>query len=144
MAIAIKDVGTLQAKYLSRGQGAVNDYKAGINAPKASQSGQAIAAAPRWQQAVQDPNALKRYTTNLQKSGDQGWAAGALGKGANNYPAGIQRGAPKWANNVSPYLQVISGLTLSPKGIRGSQANYQRVADVGNALHAKKVSMAGG
>lgn len=144
MAIAIKDVGTLQAKYLARGSGAVNDYKAGINAPKASQSASAIAAAPRWQQAVADPNALKRFTTNLQKAGDTGWAQGALTKGANNYPSGISRGAPKWGANVAPYLQVISGLTLSPKGIRGSSANIQRVADVANALHAKKVSMAGG
>jgi hypothetical protein len=144
MAIAIKDVGTLQAKYLSRGQGAVNDYKAGINTPKKSQSAEAIAAAPRWQQAVADPNAQKRYVAHLQKSGDAGWQAGALTKGANNYPSGIQRGAPKWGTNVQPFLATISGLTLSPKGIRGSSANIQRVADVANALHAKKLSMAGG
>jgi hypothetical protein len=144
MPIAIKDVGTLQAKYLSRGSNAVNEYKAGINAPKASQSTSAIAAADRWQQALADPNAKKRFTTNLQKAGDAGWQAGALGKGANNYPAGIQRGAPKWGSNVQPYLQVIAGLTLPPKGVRGNTANVARVAAIADALHAKKLSMSGG
>jgi hypothetical protein len=144
MPIQIKDVSTLQAKYLARGSNAVPDYKAGINAPKASQSGSAIAAADRWQQSLATPDAKKRFTTNLQKAGDAGWAAGALGKGANNYPAGITRGAPKWGANVQPYLAVIASLTLPPKGIRGNASNIDRVRTVSDALHAKKVSMTGG
>jgi hypothetical protein len=144
MAIQIKDTSTLQQKYVQRGSNAVTDYKAGINAPKNPQAASAIAAAPRWQAALADPNAVKRYTNHLQKSGEEGWKAGALNKGANNYPSGITRGAPKWAANVQPYLDVIKSVTLSVKGIRGSSANLQRVADVANALHAKKVSMAGG
>lgn len=144
MAIAIKDVGTLQQKYINRGTGAVADYKAGVMAPKASQSQSAINAAPLWQQAVNSPAALAAFKKNLAAAGDSGWQAGATGKGANNYPTGIRNGAAKWATNVGPYLSVISGLTLPAKGIRGSDANIARVSAVASALHAKKVSLAGG
>lgn len=144
MAIAIKDVGTLTTKYTTRATNAVADYKAGVMQPKASQSASAIAAAPLWQQAVNSPAALAAFKKNLQTVGDSGWQAGATGKGANNYPAGVRNGAQKWATNVGPYLSVISGLTLPLKGIRGSDANIARVAAVASALHAKKLSMAGG
>jgi hypothetical protein len=144
MAIQIKDVGTLQAKYLNRAGGAVADYKAGVMAPKASQSASAIAAAPLWQQAVNSPAALAAFKKNLSAAGDAGWQNGAMNKGATNYPNGVRLGAPKWAANVAPYLQTISGLTLPAKGIKGSDANVARVSAVAQALHAKKVSMAGG
>jgi hypothetical protein len=144
MAIAIKDIGTLTTKYTTRATNAVADYKAGVMQPKASQSASAIAAAPLWQQAVNSPQALNAFKKNLAAAGDQGWQAGATGKGANNYPTGIRNGAAKWANNVGPFLQTISGLTLPPKGIRGSDANIARVAAVASALHAKKLSMQGG
>ncbi len=144
MPIAIKDVSTLQAKYLSRGSSAVNEYKAGINTPKNPQSASAIAAADRWQQTLAAPETKTRFIANLRKAGDAGWQAGALGKGANNYPAGITRGAPKWGLNVQPYLQVIAGLSLPAKGVRGNSANIARVAAVADALHAKKLSMSGG
>ena len=144
MAIQIKDVGTLSAKYLSRASNAVADYKAGVMQPKASQSASAVAAAPLWQQAVSSPGALARFKSRLTAGGDQAWQTGATEKGAANYPGGIRRGAPKWAANVAPYLQVISGLTLPLKGIRGSDANIARVSAVSAALHAKKVSMSGG
>lgn len=144
MAMAIKDVGTLQAKYVQRATNAVDAYKAGVAAPKASQSGNAIAAAGTWQSSVSSSTAMNRYKGGLAKSGDAGWQAGATNKGAAHYPDGVRGGANKWGTNVAPYLQVISSLSLSPKGIRGSDANYQRVKDVGAALHAKKVAASGG
>lgn len=144
MAIQIKDVGTLTAKYLSRAGGAVNDYKAGVMTPKASQSASAIAAAPLWQQAVNSPAALNAFKKNLQAAGDAGWQNGAINKGAVNYPNGVRLGAPKWGNNVAPYLQTIAGLTLPAKGIKGSDSNIARVSAVAQALHAKKLSMQGG
>lgn len=144
MAIQIKDVGTLQAKYLNRAGGSVADYKAGVMAPKKPQAQSAIDAAPLWQQAVNSPAALAAFKKNLQASGDAGWQNGAMNKGAANYPNGVRLGAPKWASNVAPYLSVISGLTLPAKGIKGSDANVARVSAVAQALHAKKVSMAGG
>lgn len=144
MAIVIKDIGTLQAKYVSRATNATDAYKAGVQTPKRSQSASAIAAAPLWQSSVSSATAMNRFKSGLSKSGDAGWQNGATNKGAPHYPDGVRLGAPKWASNTQPFLSIIAGLTLSPKGIRGSDANYQRVKDVGSALHAAKVAKAGG
>jgi hypothetical protein len=144
MAIQIKDVGTLATKFVNRATSAVADYKAGVLAPKASQSASAIAAAPLWQQSVSSTQALNRFTSGLRAAGDQGWQTGATTKGASHYPDGIRGAQQKWATNVAPFLQAISGLTLPPKGIRGSDANIGRVQAVAAALHALKVQRAGG
>jgi len=143
VAIQIKDVGTLQAKYTNRAVNAVSDYKAGVMAPRASQSQSAIAAAPTWQSAVSSSAALARFKAGLNAAGDAGWQAGASGKGANHYPDGVRAGAAKWGTNVQPYLAAISSLSLPTKGIRGSDANIQRVTMVAQTLHQLKLTRAG-
>ncbi len=143
MPIQIKDVGTLATKFVNRAAGAVADYKAGVMAPKASQSANAIAAAPLWQQAVSSPAAVARFTSHLRAAGDAAWQAGATGKGADRYPGGIRAAQQKWATNVGPFLAAIASLNLPPKGIRGSDSNIARVAAVASALHALRVSRAG-
>ena len=144
MAIQIKDIGTLQTKYTNRASNAVSDYKAGVMSPRASQSNSAIAAAGNWQSAVSSGNALARFKAGLAAAGDQGWQAGASGKGANHYADGVRGGASKWATNTQPYLAILSGLNLPAKGIRGSDANIQRVSAVAAALHTAKMSKTGG
>jgi hypothetical protein len=143
VAIQIKDVGTLQTKYVNRATNAVQDYKAGVMAPRASQSANAIAAAGNWQSAVSSSTALARFKTGLQKSGDAGWQNGASTKGAQHYPDGVRGGAAKWAANVAPFLQALASMTLPPKGIRGSDANIARVSAPATLLHQLKLSRAG-
>ncbi len=144
MAIKIKDPGTLANKFSTRAQAAVAEYRAGVTDPKRSQSDSAIAASGNWQSAVQSPAALARFTGGLRAAGDAGWKAGALGKGADRYPSGVAAAKGKWQARVTPFLNAIAALDLPAKGLRGSAANYQRVSAVGNALHALKVSAAGG
>ena len=144
MPIQIKDVGTLSTKYVNRATNAVADYKAGVMAPKASQSASAIAAAPLWQQAVSSAGALARFQSSLRTVGDQGWQTGASTKGASHYPDGVRGAQQKWATNVGPYLAALASLSLPPKGIRGSDSNIQRVTAVDQALHALKLQRAGG
>jgi hypothetical protein len=144
MPIQIKDVGTLATKFVNRAVGAVADYKAGVMAPKTSQSAAAIAAAPNWQQAVSSQAAMNRFTAGLRAAGDQGWQTGASTKGAAHYPDGIRGAQQKWATNVGPFLAALGSLSLPPKGIRGSDANIGRVSAVAQALHALKLQRAGG
>ncbi len=144
MAIKIKDPGTLANKYSTRAQAAVPEYRVGVTDPKRSQSDSAIAAAPNWQAAVTSAAALARFTSGLRAAGDAGWKQGALTKGADRYGPGVVAAKSKWQARVTPFLNAIAALDLPPKGLRGSSANYQRVSAVGSALHALKVSAAGG
>jgi hypothetical protein len=144
MPIKVKDPNASATKYTNNTANAVPAYKAGVQAPKTSQSTAAIAAVGNWQQAVSSQQARAAYTSGLTRSGDQGWMNGALNKGADRYPVGTRLAAPKWQANVTPYLQTIAGFTLPPKGIRGAAQNWQRSQALGLALHNQKVQRQGG
>lgn len=143
MPIKVKDPTASGQKYVTNAGNAVNAYKAGIQNPKQSQSAAAIAAAPNWQQAVSSPQAAAAFKTGLNRAGDAAWQNGALNKGAQRYPQGVQLAQSKWVTNTTPYLNIIAGLSLPAKGIRGSAQNYQRVQAVGQALHNAKVAGTG-
>ena len=140
MAIKVKDPTSTANKWASNAGNAQPAYIAGINAPKASQSGAAIAAAPRWQASVSSAAALASYTGHLSKAGDTAWTAGALGKGKDRYAGGIAAGKAKYTTKIGPVLSAIAGVTLPDKGIRGSAQNYARVQAVGDALHQAKLA----
>lgn len=143
MAITIKDVGTLSQKYASRAQAAASDYKNGVMNPRRSQSQAAIAAAPNWAQGVQAAATNGSYAKGLNKAGDAKWQQNASTLGAQRYGPGVANAQNAWATAVQPYLQTLSNLQLSPKGVRGSAQNYQRVQDVGNALNKQRLALAG-
>lgn len=143
MPIKVKDPAASAQKYITNTANAVNAYKAGVQAPKTSQSAAAIAAAGTWQQAVQSPQAKAAFTSGLNRAGDQAWMNGALNKGAARYPQGTQLAAPKWQSNVQPYLQVIASQNLPPRGIRGAAQNWQRSQALGQALHQAKLTRQG-
>src|SRR5260370_39046451 len=142
MAIKVKDPTSVANKWDTNAGNATGSYQAGIQAPKASQSASAIAAADRWQAALTSPNAKASFVGHLQKAGDAAWSAGALGKGKDRYSGGIHAAKNKFMANVTPFLSAIAGVTLPDKGVRGSSQNYARVQAVGDALHALKVSRA--
>ena len=143
MPIKVKDPTASGAKFVQNASNAVAAYKAGVQAPKQSQSQAAIAAIPNWQQAVASPSAAARMKSGLTAAGDTAWMNGALNLGAARYPQGVQNAQTKWVNNTTPYLQAIAALNLPAKGIRGAAQNYQRVQSVGQALHNLKQQKAG-
>lgn len=138
MAILIKDVGTLAAKFAARGQAAVADYKAGVSAPRRSQSQAAIDAAQTWATAVQDAATRGSFAKGLRKSGDQKWQANALALGSTRYGPGVANAQQAWATGVKPYLDTLASLNLPPKGVRGAPQNYARVQAVGDALNKQR------
>jgi len=143
MPIKVKDPGASAAKFVQRAQNAVDAYKAGVQAPKVSQNAAAVAAIPRWQQAVASSAAAAAMRSGLAAAGDQGWMNGALQKGAGRYPDGVAKAQAKYQANVTPFFQAIGSLTLPDKGLRGSSANYARVQAVGQALHTLKLQRKG-
>ena len=137
MAINIKDAASLQQKYQTRATAAAGDYTKGVQ----NTTGWAAAASAseaNWEQGVTAAAAAKTYSKGVNQAGDSKWQAGAVNKGAQRYPQGVQLGAPMWATNVQPYLSKLSGLTLPPKGPRRSPQNIARVQAVINALIAQK------
>ena len=138
MPIAVANINTIAAKYSTRAQAAVPDYKAGVQAPRRSQSQTAIAAAPTWAQAVQQAATNGTYAKGLAASGDTKWQNNSLNLGAQRYGPGVANAQSAYATGAAPYLTAISNLNLPPKGVRGSPQNIARVQAVDTALQQVK------
>jgi len=142
MPLKVKDATASAAKFAQNGQNATGAYKAGVMSDT-TQNAAAIAAVPKWQAAVASPAAAAAMSSGLTRAGQAAWQQGASVKGAQNFGPGIARSQQKWAANTTPYLQIIAGLNLDPRGIRGSASNINRVAQVAAALHQAKLQRTG-
>lgn len=139
MSIAVKDIGTVTTKWSQRAQAAGADYKNGVTNPRNDWAANTAAASDSWGQGVSQAVANGRFSKGVAKAGNAKWQAGAVNKGAVRYPQGVAAGSTNYNAGFGPFLQTISGLTLPPRGPKGSPNNYQRVSAVGDALHRQKI-----
>lgn len=140
MAIAIKDISVIAAKWATRAQAAGPDYQAGVKSTQKDWAGLTAAAADSFSAGVQQAVADGRFAKGVIAAGSAKWQTAAAGKGAQRYPTGVQGAQPAYSAGFAPYAQVIANLTLPPKSPRGSPNNAQRVAVIMAALHAKRIS----
>ncbi len=139
----LKDASAYAQKYSNRAGAAVNDYVAGVNAVT-GQAAAAAAAADKWQQGVSAASAKTRFVNNVTAAGDGAWKAGVTGKGQARYGPGVQAGMNKWSGAVQKFFTMLKGLSLPPRGLRGSAQNAQISAIVQAAQHATKTGGAPG
>ena len=138
MAIQIKDPTTISNKWATRAGAAAGDYTSGVNNPRTDQAQAAIAAAPVWAQSVQEAAANGSYQKGVAKAGTAKWQAGATSKGAQRYAPGVSAGKNNYVNGVTPYLNVLSNVTLPPRQVKGN--NMARVQAVVDALRKQKLA----
>lgn len=91
-----KQINTLQAV------GETN-YRAGITRPKKSPTAAAIAAQPKYEQAMRDPNVLKRRETALRQTTDDIWASRTENIGAGRLVQGVVQRRDKVEKKVASY-----------------------------------------
>jgi hypothetical protein len=139
MAIAVKDISVVAAKWAQRAGAASADYGTGVKAPRNSWATMTSAASDSWSQGTAQAAANGRFAKGVQAAGDAKWQAGAVNKGIARYPQGVSLGQPNFQNNFSRYLQAIASVNLPARQPKGSPNNYQRVQAIGDALHRLKV-----
>lgn len=139
----LKDSSAYADKFANRAGAAVNDYTTGVQGTT-GQAAAAAGAADKWQQAVTAASAKASFAANVSAAGDQAWKNGVATKGAARYAPGVQAGKTKWAGAVQKYFAVLKGLSLPPRGLRGSAQNTQISAMVVAALHNAKTGGAPG
>lgn len=135
-AIRIKPIENLKRKYAQNAGGASASYEEGVNFPRRSQSEAAVAAADTYAQAVQEAIGEGRFAAGVREAGDEKWKRNALAKGKGRYPQGVQAGQDDWAKNTAPILAAIAALDLPPRGVKGSETNFNRVRQVAQAAQA--------
>jgi hypothetical protein len=140
MAIQIKSADAIAKKYAARGSAAGSDYTAGVQNPRQDWNAATIAAAPNFAAGVQAAIGNGSFAKGVNAAGTAKWQRKAAGVGAQRFGPGVQAAQGDYMNGVSPYLQVLAGLSLPPRGPKGDPGNIQRVAAVAAALRAKKLA----
>lgn len=134
MAINIKPLATIVAKYVQRASAAGQAYTDGVNNPRQPWAQSTVNAANTWSAGVQQAITDGRFVRGVQNAGDALWQSKSTTLGAQRYPGGITAGQTKYQNNIQPFLQLLSTLNLPPRMPTGDPANLQRVSSVDTAL----------
>lgn len=140
MPIVVKPASSSADKFATRAQNAAQDYAAAVANSQKDQAALAVAAQASWTAALSNPATVARWARKLQATGTAGWKAMVAAKGALRYGPGAVAAKAKWATNVQPFFDVLSGLSLPNRLPKGDPGNNARAAQVAAALHAKKVS----
>lgn len=140
MAIAVKDAAASAKKFSSRGAVAGPDYASGVANAGGRWQANAKAGAPNFAAGVQDAIANDRFSKGVDKAGAAKYQDRASTVGAQRFPAGIQAAEQTWATATAPYLQVIAGANLPPRGPKGDPRNQQRSQMIADLLRKKKLS----
>ena len=134
----IKPLNAIGDKWTTVTPGRTDDYQKGVNSPRRSWAQAAADAEQNYQDGVSQAAAEGRFGKGVQKAGDSAWKSGALTKGVSRWPQGVRLAGAKYQSGFAPYHSVIASKTLSPRGPKGDPRNYQRVQEIGEALHEAK------
>lgn len=135
----VKDAASVTSKWSQRAQAAGQAYTDGVKNPRNDWATATAGASDNWGQGVQAAVSDGRFSKGVQAAGTQAWASGAVNKGATRYGPGVAASTNKFQTGVSKFLQVLQGVTLPPRGPKGSPQNLQRTAAVATALRTAKL-----
>ena len=138
MAITIKPIDKIVAKWKSKAGSASGDYAEGIQfAP--DQGAAAAAAKETWQQGVSGAGVADRFAKNAAASTAK-WKKNAVALGGSRYTQGVANATEEFAKGISGPLSTIAGVNLPPRKPKGDPSNLDRVRIVNEALRAAKVA----
>ncbi len=137
MAIRLKPIDRIVAKFVSRASGAGADYKEGVQQPRRDQAEAAAAAAQIWADGVQQAITAGRFAKGVRAAGTEKYTRKASTIGAQRYPQGVQAAQADFQAGVTPFLETIAALTLPERFPKGDPRNNARVSAVTEALRKK-------
>jgi hypothetical protein len=138
MAIKMKDVATIAAKFASRAQQAAPEYAAGVKDPSADWATVTSAAADSYEQGVTQAIGRKAFQKGVAAAGTAKWQTKAATVGASRYGTGVAGAVEAYATGFAKSAQILANLNLPPRGPKGSPSNINRVQAVADALHKGK------
>lgn len=133
-----KSLSASTTKWSGNASNAGQAYSDGVNAPRRPWAAATQAAETNYEQGVTASIARKAFGKGVANAGDATWKDRASTLGAGRFASGVLASENNYSKGFAPYLSVISGLSLPPRGSKGSPANLQRVAVVANALRKQK------
>jgi hypothetical protein len=138
---AIKALDQISSKWARVTPQRTQDYSQGVSNPRRPWAASAAAAQGVWGAAVQQAVTAGSFSKGVNKSGDANWQQKTLSKGPGRFAEGVAVGEGDFNAGFAPYHQVIAGLTLPPRGPKGSPQNLNRVTAIATALNKKRLGV---
>ena len=144
MAIKVAPAGESAKKWAERAANASTEY--GVQAVASGESWASATAAAKgnFQQAITAGGIADRFLRGVMKAGASKFVRKINEVGKDRFASGVRSAQQDWASETEPFLSTIASLTLSARKPRGDIANYNRTAEVGKALNAKRLALLAG
>lgn len=115
-------------------------YESGVRAPKKDWARSTQASESVYKDAVTRAAQEGRFGRGVQKAGTEKWQRKAIEVGAGRWGPGVSVAAPDFEAGFSPFRDAIDKLVLKPRFPKGDPRNYERVKQIGDALHSLKIA----
>ena len=115
-------------------------YEAGVRAPKKDWARATAGAESTYKEAVTRAAAEGRFGKGVQKAGTDKWQRKAIDIGAGRWGPGVSVAAPDFEAGFAPFRDAIEKVVLKPRFPKGDPRNYERVKQIGDALHSLKIA----
>lgn len=138
----VTDISASATRFKQRAAAAQGDYAAGVRAAGADWQARTAESEDNYVAGVQAAVGRKAFSRGVQEAGSAKYVERAAGIGAGRFAQGVANADAAWQAGSRPYLEMLKGVTLPPKGPKGSPQNFNRVAVVANALRALKTGEA--
>ncbi len=142
--IKVKSLTEVANKWANNAAGAQTYYESGVKGAGQDWLTGASNAGPAFKAGVSAGNIQQLFEGGVKKAGAEKYTRKASEIGPGRFSSGVAAGKADYSSGVEPMLASIAGITLSTRGPRGSAANLQRVAQVADALHKKRLALRGG
>lgn len=136
--IKVRDASSAAQKFATRGAAAAGDYKAGVASAGADWERSTAGATDNYVAGVQGAINRGAFAKGVKEAGGDYYQTRAATIGGNRFADGIRSGQQNFEQGVKPYLDVLSKMTLSPRGPKGDPRNMQRATEVATALRKQK------
>lgn len=136
---AIKSSKDIAAKWSRVTQGRSQDFQNGVKSPRRSWATSAQASEESYKAGVTAAANEGRFGKGVGAAGDKKWQDKTVNIGVARWAPGVTAATNDFESGFAPYADVISKTNLNPRYPKGDPRNYQRVQQIGDALHAARL-----
>lgn len=131
---AIRSIERISKKWATVTPGRTEDYRSGVESPRADWETATAAAEDSYQAGVTQAIAEKRFGKGVRRAGTEKWQRGALEKGTQRWGPGVAMAEAQYAQGFGPIRDAIERVTLPPRYARRDPRNLLRVKAVVDAM----------
>ena len=136
---AIKPLNQIADKWAKNSAQSSDEYRQGVLNPRKDWATETVNAKENWEAGLADAISRDAFADGVQEAGTPKWKARASSVGPGRYRQGVGVAKPEFTSGFSRFHSVIAGLTLPPRGPKGSPENLDRVRVLAEALHNERV-----